>query len=63
MNEQRTPDHRSYVGGAKIGHGQRRAPYVTNPDTSRDEPSVGEFRAMRGRSGAKLWRKAREGKL
>lgn len=51
------------VTGAKTAKGQRRPAYFSNPETSRDPPSVGESSAMRGRRGAKLWRKAREGKL
>lgn len=49
--------------GAKTARGQRRPAYVANPEVSRDPPSITELDAMRGRSGAKLWRRAREGKL
>lgn len=51
------------VGGARTKHGKRRPDYVRNPETTRDPPSIKELDAMRGRSGAKVWRKAREGKL
>ena len=49
--------------GAKTLHGTPRPEYRDNPDPSRDPPSDGELEAMRGRRGAKLWRKARRGKL
>jgi hypothetical protein len=59
MSEQRSQE----ITGAKTPHGQRRPPYVRNPETSRDFPARSEVDTMRGRSGSKVWRKAREGKL
>lgn len=56
------PDAHDVVG-AKTPKGWRRPDYVSNPDKSRDPPSKAEREAMRYREGAKLWRKAREGKL
>jgi hypothetical protein len=51
------------VPGAKTPHGQRRPEFVRHPDLSRDPPAVSELNSVRGQPGAKLWRKAREGKL
>lgn len=52
-----------FVTGSKTPHGKRRPDYVRNPEVTRDPPSRLELEKMRGRSGSKLWRKAREGKL
>jgi hypothetical protein len=50
------------VCGARTRHGKRRPDYVRNAETTRDPPSKSELAVMRGRPGAKLWRKARESK-
>lgn len=60
------------VIGAKTPHGYRRPNYVSNPETNRDRPTQKELDAWliwpKGKRtarycGAKIWRKAREGKL
>lgn len=56
-------DSTTIVCGAKTAHGKRRPDYVSNPETTRDPPSRKELQAMYCRSSAKIWRKAREGKL
>lgn len=58
--------------GSRTARGDQRPEYVRNPDRSRDPPSGDELDALkvtqsafdgRRRAGAKIWRKAREGKL
>lgn len=56
-------DEITVVCGAQTKHGKRRPEYVANPETNRDRPTPKEYTAMRGKRGAKLWRKARESKL
>lgn len=60
MSEQRTTET---LCGAKTAKGERRPEYYLMPDRSRDSPSDGQLKGMRGFSGSKIWRKAREGKL
>lgn len=51
------------VDGAKTPHGKKRPEYRANPESNRDPMTDEELAANRGRRGAKLYRKAREGKL
>lgn len=47
----------------KTPHGKMRPEYHRNPETNRDPMTDRELAANRDRRGAKLYRKAREGKL